>query len=153
LADELSDLRSESAQLRARLDQLDQRVQALAAQRGSAAAAAPRPEDQGGAQRLAPLSEPQPASARALTPTPVPSRAAVDAAVQELALRTQARKAWTGIHRESLQADVEQQLGHPQSVLRVGNRTGWVYRYPGGATGSVFFDLDAKVVSFQAPSL
>jgi len=137
---EVAQLRAQVHELRLALDRLDASLQAL--ERRSAAT---------------------PAEATALSAAPLPSAvsradtSATPLSVRErsvLAEQTRAADAlagWRALQAGMNQQQVRELLGEPASVMKVSNRTGWVYTYAQLGTGSVFFSSAGVVISSMAP--
>lgn len=61
------------------------------------------------------------------------------------------RQNWSKVRPGATEDAVQALLGKPERVLRIDGSPVWYYLYPGVGRGSVFFTLDGKVSSTQAP--
>jgi len=148
LAPELAQLRGQIAQLRQTLELLDQRLQQM--QRAGPTGVAP------------PLAVVPPATSPAAQPSlgstaaaAAPAAPALDpheqAVLQQQVRTADALSAWQELHNGMRLEEVRRLLGEPQSIITVGNRTGWIYTYRNAGKGSVFFGADGTVVSLMSP--
>jgi hypothetical protein len=142
---EVAQLRQEVAQLRTALDRLEVNLERLES-RGTVPAAVQSPAavpPQAIAVAPAPAAD-APRGAGAFSAREL-------AVLQEQARTTDALEAWRHVQAGMNLQQVRALLGAPQSVLAVGNRTGWVYKYDNAGTGSVFFSHEGIVISTMPP--
>lgn len=126
-SDELARLREDAVQLRAALNRLEARIQALERQNGDSAAR----KDSG-------------------QPGGLGSQAVPTTQISSLVLLKQN---WSQVQPGTPEDRVEALLGKPERVLRIDGALVWYYIYPGIGRGSVFFSGNGKVSSAQSPSL
>ena len=128
---EVAQLRAQVHELRLALDRLDSSLQVLE-RRGAATAA------------------------DTTAPSPAPSDATPLSARERSVLAEQTHTAdalagWRALQAGMNPQQVRELLGEPASVMKVSNRTGWVYTYAQLGTGSVFFSSAGVVISSMAP--
>lgn len=135
-ADELARLREEAAQLRQSLEQLEARIHALEVRQREQ-----QDRDGSGAAE-------KPAGA----PVP-PAASAPEAPPGSVSSLLSLKQKWSQVEAGAPQETIQTLLGKPERVLNIDGNVVWYYAYPGIGRGSVFFNRDGKVTSFQAPSL
>ncbi len=135
--EDLARLKQEAAQLRHSLDQLEAKIGALENRQGGRNVA---PSATG------PASNPGPEG----SPANAPGSTAKSVATEVTSLAA-LRQNWSRVQPGTTDDAVQALLGKPERVLRIDGSPVWYYLYPGVGRGSVFFTLDGKVSSTQAP--